>query len=339
MAAPLVPAFSFLTTAYKTEDYLGETIDSVVAQTIPDWEMVVVDNGMSDEIADIVRRYAARDKRIRLVRQENKGYDGGVMAASANSTGRYVVVLDSDDQVLPTFCEEIQRVFDADPRVDAVGCDAARFDDSGADLPVGYYRSTNVKQRPDPAKRLTLTDLLGGLMPYYTAAVRREVWEAVGGYDRGGEELHESVAIWIRMVGSYDIRVLPQRLARFRLRGDSATRDPAKVEAFMAELERSFSWAAPSDPEAKAALDHTLRTFRYWVALRQAQQALLAGDDQGAKRAAREAFTQRRTVRAALIIASVSVFPGALRRIHPLKQQVSERIAHAAGRVVTAVTR
>ncbi|MRH88269.1 glycosyltransferase [Nocardia sp. SYP-A9097] len=332
------PAFSFLTTAYKTEDYLRDTIDSVLAQTLPDWELIVVDNGMSDEIAAIVDSYA-QDRRIRLVRQENKGYDGGVMAAAEVATGRFFVVLDSDDQVMPTFCEAIGQALDADPHIDAIGCDAFRFDDSGADLPTGYYRSTNVKQKPDPAEPLTLTDLLGGLVPYYTAAIRRTVWEAVGGYDRGGQELHESVAIWIRMVGSYDIRILPQRLARFRLRSDSMTRDPAKAEAFMAELERSFAWAAPTDPEAKAALDKTLRTFRYWVWLWRAQQALLAGDDPAARRAARDAFGQRRTVRAAAIIVSVNTFPGLLRRIHPLKQQVSERVAHVAGRIVTTVKR
>ncbi|MFF2549779.1 glycosyltransferase family 2 protein [Nocardia sp. NPDC058058] len=333
-----VPAFSFLTTAYKTEDYLGDTIDSVVAQTFSDWELIVVDNGMSEEIAEIVRA-RADDPRIRLVRQENKGYDGGVMAASEIATGRYIVVLDSDDQVMPAFCATISRAFEADPHIDAIGCDAFRFDDSGADLPTGYYRSTNVKQKPDPAAPLTLTDLLGGLVPYYTAAIRREAWEAVGGYDRGGEELHESVAIWIRMVGKYDIRVLPQRLARFRLRGDSMTRDPAKVESFMAELERSFAWAAPNDPKEKAALDTTLRTFRYWVFLHRAQQALLAGKDRDARVAAREAFGQRRTVRAAAIIVSVNTIPGVLRRIHPLKQRVTERVAHTAGRVVTAVKR
>ncbi|WP_330181310.1 glycosyltransferase [Nocardia sp. NBC_01503] len=332
------PAFSFLTTAYKTEDYLRDTIDSVVGQTLSDWELIVVDNGMSDAIAAIVDGYAD-DKRIRLVRQENKGYDGGVMAAAQVATGRFFVVLDSDDQVMPTFCEVVGETLDADPKIDAVGCDAFRFDDSGADLPVGYYRSTNVKQRPDPSKRLKLTDLLGGLVPYYTAAIRREAWEAVGGYDRGGEELHESVVIWIRMVETYDIRVLPQRLARFRLRSDSLTRDPEKALAFMAELERTFSWAAPTEPEEKAALDRTLRTFRYWVALHTAQKALLNGDDQAARTAAREAFEHRRTVRAAVIIVSVNVFPGLLRRIHPLKQQVSERVAHAAGRIVTTVKR
>ncbi|MEC3955854.1 glycosyltransferase family A protein [Nocardia sp. CDC153] len=332
------PAFSFLTTAYKTEAYLRDTIESVVAQTFPDWELIVVDNGMSDEIAEIVESYR-EDPRIRLVRQENKGYDGGVMAASAVATGRAVVVLDSDDQVMPEFCETIQAVFDAEPGIDAIGCDAYRFDDTGADLPVAYYRSTNVKQKPDPAHRLTLTDLLGGLMPYYTAAIRRPAWDAVGGYDRGGQELHESVAIWIRMVGRYDIRVLPQRLARFRIRGDSLTRDPAKVYAFMEELERSFSWAAPADPEAKAALDKTLRTFRYWVLLRKAQQALLAHDDAEARRSARAAFAQRKTFRAAAVTAAVTVAPGALRKVHPLKQQVSERITRIAGRIATATRR
>ncbi|QLY27727.1 glycosyltransferase family 2 protein [Nocardia huaxiensis] len=333
------PAFSFLTTAYKTEDYLRDTIDSVVAQTIPDWELVVVDNGMSDEIAAIVGEYAASDRRIRLVRQENKGYDGGVMAAAAAATGRYFVVLDSDDQVLPGYCETIQRAFDAEPDIAAVGCDAVRFDDTGADLPVGYYRSTNVKQKPDPTKRLRLADLLGGLVPYYTAAVRREAWEAVGGYDRGGQELHESVAIWIRMVRDYDIRVLPQRLARFRIRSDSMSRDPAKVEAFMAELERSFAWAAPEDPEAQAALDKTLRTFRYHVLLRRAQLAFLDRDDKAAAQAAKDAFGQRKTVRAAAIVAAVSLFPGALRRVHPVKQEISGRVARVAGRVVSAVQR
>lgn len=332
------PKFSFLCTAYKTEDYLPDTIDSVVAQTFSDWELVVVDNGMSDAIAAVVQRYSD-DKRIRLVRQENKGYDGGVMAAAAQATGKFFVVLDSDDQVLPGYCAAVEKLLAAEPDVDAVGCDAFRFDDTGADLPVGYYRATNVKKRPDPTRRLTMTDLLSGLMPYYTAAIRREAWNDVGGYDRGSEELHESVAIWIRMVERYDIRVLPQRLARFRLRSDSLTRDPENIEGFIAELERSFSWAAPTDPEAKAALDKTLRTFRYWMLMRRAQHSLLTGDDKGARTSARSAFGQRHTARAAAVVGLTTVAPGLARRIHPIKQQVTEGLAHASGRVVAALRR
>ncbi|MFH5232756.1 glycosyltransferase family 2 protein [Antrihabitans spumae] len=338
MSAQKSKKFSFLTTAYKTEAYLGDTIESVLAQTSPDWELVVVDNGMDDAIAAIVQSYAS-DERIRLVRQENKGYAGGVMAAAEAASGDFFVVLDSDDQVLPGFCRAVAALVDSDPGVDAVGCDAFRFDDDGLDLPIGYYRSTNIKKKPDPKHRLNLTDLVGGYVPYYTAAIRQSVWEEVGGYDRGDQELHESVVIWLRMVDRYDIRVLPQRLARFRLRSDSLTRDPKAVEAFAEELERSFSYAAPSDEEAKAALESTLRTLRYWVLLRRARFALLSGDDVGARLAAREAFAQRRTVRAAMVLAAVNIAPGALRVAHPAKQKITTKLSHAVGRLVSAIKR
>ena len=76
------PRISFLTTAYQTEKVVAETIDSVLAQTIQDWELIVVDNGRSDDMAAVVERYTS-DDRIKLIRQDNRGYVGGVMAASA----------------------------------------------------------------------------------------------------------------------------------------------------------------------------------------------------------------------------------------------------------------
>ena len=76
------PFVSFLTTAYQTEQYVSETIKSVLAQTRGDWELIVVDNGNSDEMARIIGNYTS-DPRITLIRQDNKGYVGGVSAAAA----------------------------------------------------------------------------------------------------------------------------------------------------------------------------------------------------------------------------------------------------------------
>ena len=84
-ASVSVPLVSFLTTVYGTEDYLSATIESVLAQTSPDWEMVIVDNGLSPSVVEIVSRYA-HDGRIRLIRQENRGYRGGVTAAAEAAT-------------------------------------------------------------------------------------------------------------------------------------------------------------------------------------------------------------------------------------------------------------
>ena len=92
---------------YKTEVYLAETIDSVIAQTDGRWELVVVDNGRSDEVADIVGTYV-RDARVSLVRQENQGYTGGVMAAAAVARGDYLCVLDSDDLLRPDYVRTVR---------------------------------------------------------------------------------------------------------------------------------------------------------------------------------------------------------------------------------------
>lgn len=75
MVATTTPFISYLVTAYQTEKYVGETIRSVLTQTRSDWELVVVDNGNSDEMAAVVGNFTS-DPRIKLIRQENKGVRG-----------------------------------------------------------------------------------------------------------------------------------------------------------------------------------------------------------------------------------------------------------------------
>ena len=95
------PFISFLVTAYRTEHYVGETIQSVLAQTRPDWELIVVDNGNSDEMARIIGRLTS----IR----ESSSYDRRTRATSAVSVqrrlwlGRYLRPLNSDDLCNPDF--------------------------------------------------------------------------------------------------------------------------------------------------------------------------------------------------------------------------------------------
>jgi glycosyltransferase involved in cell wall biosynthesis len=325
------PRFSFLTPAYRTESYLRSTIDSVVAQTCSDWELVVVDNGNSDAMAAIVLEYAD-DPRIKLIRQENRGYAGGVTTAAANATGHYLCVLDSDDQLMPTYCAEVGKLLDSDSAVDAVGVDASRIAHDGTDHVIGYLRSIGVRKRLDPRESLDLADVLGGIVPYYTAAVRREAWDAVGGFNSGIEGVDESVVFWLRMVKKYDVRVLPSRLARYRLRSDSLSRDPATVEKFEAELEKAFTTAQPSTLREQKALDATLRRIRYWKRLRQARSALLAGDHGAARRAAADAFAQRRSARSIAVLLAVTVAPRLLRRLHPLKQRMEAVLERAIAR-------
>ncbi|GAA2062437.1 glycosyltransferase [Williamsia deligens] len=319
------PLVSFLTTAYKTEHLVGETIDSVLAQTRGDWELVVVDNGNSAEMAAVVGAYLD-DDRIRLVRQENAGYAGGVMAAAAVARGRFVCVLDSDDHVLPDFCRRVGEEIAARPDVAAVCVDAHRFAEGDQDLPVDYLRSVGV-DRPDPTAPLRFRDVLAGTVPYYSAAIRADAWDAVGGYDPGMEGVDESVVIWLRLTRDHDVRMIPDVLARYRIRSDSLSRDAAKVEGFEDALERSFASARPlADPADDAILQTTLDRMAALREIRRARWALVEGDTASARRAAWRSLRRRRSVRAALLVVGLTLAPGLLRRVRPAKNAVQDRL-------------
>jgi hypothetical protein len=328
------PVFSILTSSYRTEPYLAETIDSVVAQTLPDWELIVVDNGMSDEVVRIVETYAD-DPRIRLIRQENKGLGGGIDAAAAIATGRYYAVLDSDDLLMPQFCARTAAVLDAHPEIDMVGIDAYLFEDEdGQDQIRSYRQSVGITTDADVDHRISLVEVIGGDVIYYTAAIRAEAWAKGKGYSCDTPKV-EDLAMFMRMLAAgCDIRVMNERLARYRLRSNSFSRDPAHADAFETSLERAFVQAAAlSDaPEVQQALDVTLRRIRFDRAMRRSRAALLADDVATARDQARIAFTQRRSARPAVVVAGLTVAPGIMRRIHPVKQRISHVAASVARR-------
>jgi hypothetical protein len=334
------PVFSILSSAYRTEPYLAETIESVLAQTLTDWELIVVDNGMSDEVVRIVERYSD-DPRIRLIRQENKGLGGGIDAAAAVATGRYLAVLDSDDLLMPQFCARTAAVLDARPEIDVVGIDAYLFDDGDDHDQVRSYRqSVGITTPADVEHPMTLAEVIGGNVLYYTAAIRREAWEKGGGYSCDTPKV-EDLAMFLRMLAAgCDLRVMDERLARYRLRADSFSRDPAMQDAFEDSLERAFVQASQlsAAPDVQAALDVTLRRIRFNQAIRRARAALLAGDARVARAQSRRALQQRRSGRAAAVWAGTVVAPGVLRRIHPAKQWVSGTAASVA-RTVRSMTR
>lgn len=89
---------SIITPAYNAAAYIAETIASVLAQTYPNWEMLIVNDCSKDNTAEIVQSYAAKDKRIKLINlKQNSGAAVARNTAIQNAKGRYIAFLDSDD--------------------------------------------------------------------------------------------------------------------------------------------------------------------------------------------------------------------------------------------------
>jgi hypothetical protein len=325
------PFVSFLTTAYKTEQYVSETIESVLAQTRGDWEMIVVDNGNSDEMARIISNYTS-DPRITMIRQDNKGYVGGVSAAAAVAKGRYVCVLDSDDAVQPNYCERIGAMIDADPGIDAIGCNALLFQEpDDGQKPGEYFALIGRKAPPDSSRSASITELLDEGVPPYAGTIRREAWDALGGYE-SSPDVEPDVVLWLRLASTgRDVRILPDTLIRSRRRAMSLSTDPANIDAFEDRMQQSFGLVAGEHglSESTVAAAAMLRRLRYHRSLRKARWALLAGDVQAARTAARDAFRQQRTLRAAVALFGLHLSPHLLAAIHPAKNRVANALRRA----------
>lgn len=95
------PFFSIIVPAYNVEDYLNECIDSILANSLTDYEIVLVDDGSFDNTSYLVDEWAKRDVRIKAIHQENGGLSAARNAGIAVARGRYVIFLDADDCLAP----------------------------------------------------------------------------------------------------------------------------------------------------------------------------------------------------------------------------------------------
>lgn len=169
MATPI----SIIITAYNRERFLSGAIKSVLAQTYPDFELLIWDDGSSDRSFDIARHYAKRDRRIRVVAAEHRGTAAALKAATAETTGTYLGWVDSDDLLAPTALEETANILDKFPKVGMVYTDYLDIDDSG-----------NVKGDGQLCRIPYSKDrLLVDFMTFHFRLIRRCVFDQVGGID------------------------------------------------------------------------------------------------------------------------------------------------------------
>jgi glycosyltransferase involved in cell wall biosynthesis len=100
-----MPRISVIIPVYKAENYLAECIDSVLAQTFSDFELILVDDGSPDNCAAICRDYITKDSRIRFLQQENQGQAAARNHAMTIAEGAWICFVDSDDLIHPRMLE------------------------------------------------------------------------------------------------------------------------------------------------------------------------------------------------------------------------------------------
>jgi hypothetical protein len=111
------PLFSVLVPAYNQAEYLPQALDSLLSQTYDNWEAIVVNDGSTDETAEVVGRYAAKDKRIRIIHKENGGAASALNAGLQNSRGEWICWLSSDDFFEPDKLQIHLRYIKKNPQI------------------------------------------------------------------------------------------------------------------------------------------------------------------------------------------------------------------------------
>ena len=164
---------SIVITTYNRERYLSAAIESILAQTRCDFELLIWDDGSTDRSVEIANAYAKSDRRIRVVAAEHRGRTPSLKAAIAETTGTYIGLVDSDDLLAPTALEETAAVLEANPGVGLVYTDYIDIEKNGNVM--GYGKRSRVPYSKDR--------LLLDFMTFHFRLMRREVFEGVGGFD------------------------------------------------------------------------------------------------------------------------------------------------------------
>lgn len=112
---PAQPLVSILVSNYNYGRFIGDTIKSALDQTYSNLELIICDDGSTDDSVQVIEEYAQRDSRLHLIRKENGGQASGFNAAFAASRGQIIALLDSDDLFLPRKVERVVADFQAHP--------------------------------------------------------------------------------------------------------------------------------------------------------------------------------------------------------------------------------
>lgn len=136
------PAVSVIVPVYKAENYLHRCVDSLLAQTLPDFEIILIDDGSPDRSGEICDEYARKDNRVRVFHKENGGVSSARQCGIDNALGEYTIHADPDDWVDPDMLEALYKKAKEED-ADMVICDYYEENQEGSTYVVQFPVSLN----------------------------------------------------------------------------------------------------------------------------------------------------------------------------------------------------
>lgn len=312
------PTFSILIPTYQSADTVGDAIESALAQTVPAGEVIVVDDGSTDDLDAALAPY--RD-RVVLVRKENGGGASALNAGADAAGGEFVAILDADDAYDRRRIEAMSALAAARPDLDLVTTDA-RFVVGGRG--VGSFLTDNPFAIRDQRQAIFESCFVGGW-----PAVRRERLREIGGFDESLRTGYDWDC-WLRLLlGGSEAGLVKSPYYEYRLHPGSLT--GSRVSSLWDRvrlLEKAETDSGLRDEE-RPALSRALRRHRSRAVLAEAR-AKVDGEAPSA-RLGRLALSRGIAPRARLAALLAAVAPPLARRVLPAERPPEERLAEGGG--------
>ena len=223
----MTPLISVYITNYNYGEYIKEAIDSVLSQSIKDFELIIIDDGSTDNSKSIIEEYAKMDN-INIIYQQNKGLNVTNNIAARVAKGKYIMRLDADDYLHGEALETMSSKLESDSDLGLVFPDYYYVDGDGFIL--------GKEERHDFQKDVKLMD-----QPAHGACtmIRLDFLKEIGGYNEA-YNCQDGYELWVKFINNYAVSNVSKPLFYYRQHGSNLTKNENKILDTRARINEDF---------------------------------------------------------------------------------------------------
>jgi glycosyltransferase involved in cell wall biosynthesis len=221
MSRATSPLVSVIVPCYNLAKYLPEALESIIEQTYPNWECIIINDGSTDNTGDIALVWTKKDGRFKYLYKANGGVSEARNLGINISNGEYILPLDADDKIGAKYLELAVQCYQKNPNLKLVYCNSEFFGERKGkwDIPVYDYQSM----------------LLGNLI-FCSAVFKRVDFDKTSGYSKELKYSIEDWNFWLDLLSKDDeVLKLDESLFYYRIRNDSRTRSVDQMSQIVME--------------------------------------------------------------------------------------------------------
>lgn len=255
---------SIIMPAYNAELYIQEAVNSVINQTYNNWELIIIDDGSTDNTAAVITTHFSNDNRIKYYYQENSKQAKARNNGISKAVGDILAFLDADDLWLPQKLEYSLSLFDLD-KYDLLFTESYFSSDDYIDLQLDNYQKLGVLFGDYHGNEALQKFIEQNRIPILTVLVKKDKVVSVGGFDESCVPA-EDYDLWIRLlINGSSFIAIDKVLSIYRLQNNSSTAiDRFATKAVIASLTKNFTHTQIDQLQSKK---YVISWIKIWINL------------------------------------------------------------------------